>query len=107
MLLAIKYGVNFERISISSTEVIHIQRLNNSIKINNIENIQTFRLAIGDEESIDELGATEDYSPNYEIGEKNAVIKEKCKMNLLDNLHYLEKKILLLKLILKVLKIKF
>ena len=70
----------------------NIQRLNHSIKINIIENIQTFCLAIGDKETIVELGATEDYSPNYEIGEKNAVVTEKCKMNLLDNLHNLENK---------------
>ena len=29
---------------------------------------------------------------------KNAVIKEKCKMNLLDNLHYLEKKNIVIKI---------
>ncbi|MDB9956569.1 FkbM family methyltransferase [Candidatus Pelagibacter sp.] len=76
----------------------NIQRLNRSIKINNIKNIQTFCLAIGDEETIVELGATEDYSPNYEIGEKNAVVKEKCKMNLLDNLHNLENKNIVFKI---------
>ena len=76
----------------------NIQRLNHSIKINNIENIQTFCLAIGDKETIVELGATEDYSPNYEIGEKNAVVTEKCKMNLLDNLHNLENKNIVFKI---------
>ena len=93
-IYSLRLSNKFENLKIFSYDPIdrNIQRLNNSIKINNIKNIQTFRLAIGDEESIVELGATEDYSPNYEIGEKNAVIKEKCKMNLLDNLHYLEKK---------------
>ena len=44
------------------------------------------------------LGATEDYFPNYEIGEKNAVVTEKCKMNLLDNLHNLENKNIVFKI---------
>ena len=99
-IYSLRLSNKFENLKIFSYDPIdrNIQRLNNSIKINNIENIQTFRLAIGDEESIVELGATEDYSPNYEIGEKNAVIKEKCKMNLLDNLHYLEKKNIVIKI---------
>ena len=33
------------------------------------------------------MGATEIYSPNYEINEKRAVITEKCEINSLDNLH--------------------
>jgi FkbM family methyltransferase len=99
-IYSLRLSNKFENLKIFSYDPIekNIHRLNNSIKINNIENIQTFRLAIGNKESIVELGATEDYSPNYEIGEKNAVIKETCKMNLLDNLHDLEKKNIVIKI---------
>ena len=34
------------------------------------------------------MGATETYSPNYEINETKAVITEKCEINALDNLHH-------------------
>jgi len=76
----------------------NIQRLNHSIKINNIRNIKTYHLAIGNEEKTVKLGATEVYSPNYEIGVKNAVISENCKMNLLDNLHNLKNKYIVIKI---------
>ena len=93
-IYSLRLSKKFRNLKIFSYDPIdkNIQRLNHSIKINNIENIQIFCIAIGDKETIVELGATEDYSPNYEIDEKNAVITEKCKMNLLDNLHNLENK---------------
>ena len=45
-----------------------------------------------------ELGATEKYSPNYEINESNAVIKEKSKINYLDNLFEFKNKYLVFKI---------
>ena len=45
-----------------------------------------------------ELGATEKYSPNYEINESNAVIKEKSKINFLDNMFEFKNKYLVFKI---------
>ena len=65
----------------------NIKRLEKSIVINKISNIRTLKVAIGDKKGFVTLGATETYSPNYEINEKKAVITEKCEINTLDNLH--------------------
>ena len=99
-IYSLRLSNKFKDLKIFSYDPINknIQRLNHSIKINNTKNIQTFCIAIGDKETIVELGATEDYSPNYEIDEKNAVVTEKCKMNLLDNLHNLENKNIVFKI---------
>jgi len=76
----------------------NIDRLNNSIIKNNISNIKTFHTAIGRSEGFVELGATEDYSPNFEINEIKAVIKEKSKLNFLDNMFEFKNKFLAFKI---------
>lgn len=90
----------FQNLKIISYDPItkNIDRLNKLIKINNIKNIKTFKLALGNHKEIVELGATETFSPNYEIGEKKAVITEKCKMDKLDNLHFLKDKTIIIKI---------
>ena len=65
----------------------NIERLKNSIIKNKISNILASKIAIGDKKGVVILGATETYSPNYEINESKAVITEKCEINALDNLH--------------------
>jgi len=65
----------------------NIERLKNSIIKNKISNIHALKIAVGDKKGFVTLGATETYSPNYEINEKNAVITEKCEIDTLDNLH--------------------
>lgn len=76
----------------------NIDRLESSIAKNNIYNIKTFHTAIGNKVGFVELGATEKYSPNYEINESNAVIKEKSKINYLDNLFEFKNKYLVFKI---------
>ncbi len=76
----------------------NIDRLKNSIKKNNIKNIKLYHTAIGSTEGFIELGATEDYSPNYKINEKKSVISEKCRINFLDNLFSYDNKYLILKI---------
>lgn len=90
----------FQNLKIFSYDPItkNIDRLNRLIKINNIPNIKTFKLALGNNKEIVELGATETFSPNYEIGEKKAVITEKCEMDKLDNLHFLKDKTIIIKI---------
>lgn len=76
----------------------NINRLNFSIKHNKIDNIKTFHTAIGNEIGFIQLGATEIYSPNYEINEPNAVIKEISKIDYLDNLFDFKNKFLVFKI---------
>jgi len=76
----------------------NINRLNISIKKNNIKNIKLYHTAIGSTKGSIELGATEDYSPNYKINEKKSVILEKCEINFLDNLFSYDNKYLILKI---------
>lgn len=99
-IYSLRLSNKFKNLKIFSYDPIYnnIQRLNHSIKINNIKNIQTYCLAIGNEETIVKLGATEAYSPNFEIDKKNAVIIKNCKMNLLDNLHNLKDKNIVIKI---------
>lgn len=99
-IYSLRLSSKFKNLKIFSYDPIknNIQRLNDSIKINNIKNIETHHLAIGNKETIVELGATENYSPNYEIGEKNAVISENCKMNSIDNLHNFKNKYIVIKI---------
>jgi FkbM family methyltransferase len=76
----------------------NINRLKFSVTKNDIKNIEVFHTAIGNTNGTVELGATEDYSPNYEINEVNAVINEKSKINLLDNLFHFKDKFLVFKI---------
>ena len=76
----------------------NIERLNISIKKNNFKNIECFHTAIGLKEDKVTLGATEKYSPNYEINEINSVINETSELNSLDFLIETKDKSLILKI---------
>ncbi len=76
----------------------NIDRLKLSIKKNNFKNIECFHTAIGSKKSKVTLGATEKYSPNYEIDEINSVINEMSNLDFLDNLLNLNDKSLILKI---------
>ena len=76
----------------------NINRLNFSVNKNCIKNINVFHTAIGNTCGTVELGATEEYSPNYEINEMNAVIKETSEIDLLDNLFDFNSKFLVFKI---------
>ena len=99
-IYSLRISNKFENLKIFSYDPIkkNIQRLNHSIEINDIKNIQTCCIAIGNEKKTVELGATETYSPNFEIGEKNAVVTESSNMDLIDNLHNLENKNIVIKI---------
>lgn len=76
----------------------NIQRLEKSILKNRIKNIKVFHTAIGSKKGSVELGATEDYSPNYKINENKSVISEKSSMDKLDNFLPIENKKLVIKI---------
>ena len=76
----------------------NIERLNISIKKNKFENIECFHTAIGSKKDKVTLGATEKYSPNYEINEINSVINETSELNSLDFLLKTKDKSLILKI---------
>ncbi|MDC2985895.1 FkbM family methyltransferase [Candidatus Pelagibacter sp.] len=76
----------------------NIERLNISIKKNKFENIECFHTAIGSKKDKVTLGATEKYSPNYEINEINSVINETSELNSLDFLLETKDKSLILKI---------
>ena len=76
----------------------NIERLNISIEKNNFENIECFHTAIGSKKDKVTLGATEKYSPNYEIDEINSVINETSELNSLDFLLETKDKSLILKI---------
>ena len=76
----------------------NIERLNISIKKNNFKNIECFHTAIGSKKGKVTLGATEKYSPNYEINEINSVINETSELNSLDFLLETKDKSLVLKI---------
>ena len=76
----------------------NIIRLKNSIKKNKLKNIKVFQTAIGSSKGSVELGATEDYSPNFKINEKNSIIRQKSKIDFLDNLFQFKKNTIILKI---------
>ncbi len=76
----------------------NIKRLNLSIKKNNFKNVECFHTAIGSKKGKVTLGATEKYSPNYEINEINSVINETSELNSLDFFLKTEDKFLILKI---------
>ena len=88
-IYSLRLAKKFNKLNIIAYDPIkkNIERLKNSIIKNKISNIHTLKVAIGDKKGFVTLGATEIYSPNYEINEKNAVITEKCEINTLDNFH--------------------
>tara|TARA_Y100000816_G_scaffold33543_1_gene21379 strand:- start:489 stop:1262 length:774 start_codon:yes stop_codon:yes gene_type:complete len=76
----------------------NIERLNISIKKNNFKNIEFFHTAIGSKKGKVTLGATEKYSPNYEINEIDSVINETSELNSLDFLLQIKGKSIILKI---------
>ena len=76
----------------------NIQRLEKSIFKNKINNIKVFHTALGSKKGNIELGATEDYSPNYKIDENNSVISEYSSIDTLDNLLPVQNKKLVIKI---------
>lgn len=76
----------------------NIERLKISIKKNNFKNIECFHTAIGSKKGKVTLGATEKYSPNYEINEINSVINETSELNSLDFFLETEGKTLIFKI---------
>ena len=81
-IYSLRLGKKFNKLKIIAYDPIknNIDRLNNSINKNKILNIQTSKIAIGEREGVVVLGATEIYSPNYEINEKCTIkIKMDCK----------------------------
>tara|TARA_B100001063_G_scaffold73259_1_gene67420 strand:+ start:234 stop:1007 length:774 start_codon:yes stop_codon:yes gene_type:complete len=97
---SLRLAGNFKDLKILAFDPIknNIDRLNHSIKKNSFKNIECFHTAIGSKKSKVTLGATEKYSPNYEIDEKNSVINEISNLDYLDNLLDLNDKSLILKI---------
>ena len=97
---SLRLAGNFNDLKILAFDPIqnNIDRLKLSIKKNNFKNIECFHTAIGSRKSKVTLGATEKYSPNYEIDEINSVINEISDLDYLDNLLDLNDKSLILKI---------
>lgn len=97
---SLRLAGNFNDLKILAFDPIknNIDRLKLSIKKNNFKNIECFHTAIGSKKSKVTLGATEKYSPNYEIDEINSVINEISDLDYLDNLLDLNGKSLILKI---------
>ena len=89
-IYSLRLSNDFKNLKIIAFDPIkkNIERLKNSISKNNILNIETCKIALGDKKGVVVLGSTETYSPNYEIGEMRAVVSEECDMNTLDNLYH-------------------
>lgn len=99
-LYSLRLSSYYKKLKILSFDPIknNIDRLKSSIYKNNITNIKTYHTAIGNKAGIVELGATEEYSPNYEINASSPVIKEKSKINFLDNIFEFKNKFLVFKI---------
>lgn len=90
----------FKDIQILSFDPIkkNIYRLKQSIKKNKFQNVKCFQTAIGSKKGKVTLGATEKYSPNYEINEKNPIINEISDLNYIDSLLKVKNKSIILKI---------
>jgi len=99
-LYSLRLAGCFKHLKIFSFDPIkkNISRLTNSIKKNNFTNIKCYHTAIGSKKGIVSLGATEDYSPNYEINNYNSVINESSELNYLDDLLKMQNKYIALKI---------
>lgn len=97
---SLRLAGNFKDLKILAFDPIknNIERLKHSIKKNNFKNIECFHTAIGSKKSKVTLGATEKYSPNYEINEINSVVNETSELNSLDFLLETKDKFLILKI---------
>ena len=99
-IYSLRLAKKYKNLNIISFDPIdkNIKRLKNSLIKNEISNIEIYKLALGDRKGYVSLGATEKYSPNYEIGEKNAVISEMCEVDTLDNLYNIKNKLIVIKI---------
>ena len=97
---SLRLAKNFKELKILSFDPIktNIERLKLSIKKNNFKNIKCFQTALGSKIGKVSLGATEKYSPNYEINEKKAVINEISEINTLDFLLQIKDQSIVLKI---------
>ena len=76
----------------------NINRLKKSISKNKINNIKVFHTALGSKKGTVDLGATENYSPNYKINESKSVISEKSSIDTLDNFLPIKNKQIIIKI---------
>ena len=97
---SLRLARNYEKLKILSFAPIktNIERLKLSIKKNNFKNINCYHTALGSKKGKVSLGATEKYSPNYEINEKKAVISEISEINSLDFLLQIKDQSIVLKI---------
>ena len=77
---------------------LNIKRLRQSVKKNKFKNIKVFHTALGNKKGDIALGTSDNFSPNYQINNKNPTIVERSKINLIDNLVALKKRTLVLKI---------
>ncbi len=99
-IYSLRLAKRFENLKILAFDPIklNIERLRQSIKKNKFKNIKIFHTALGNDKGAISLGNNENFSPNYQINNKNPVIIEKSKINLLDNLSAFKKRTLVLKI---------
>ena len=99
-LYSLRLSGIFKNLTINSFDPIkkNINRLNESIILNSIENINVFHTAIGMNKGLIKLGSTETHSPNYKINEEKSVISEDSPINSIDNLFSFKNKYLVLKI---------
>ena len=90
---------NIKQLKILSFDPIvkNIERLNKMIKINNLKNIQTFNTALGSKKGKVKFYGLEEFTPNYSLYDKNHTNTLVCKIDKLDNLLKIKKKILYIK----------
>jgi FkbM family methyltransferase len=99
-IYSLRLAKRFKNLKILAFDPIklNIGRLRQSIKKNKFKNIKIFHTALGNDKGVISLGTNENFSPNYQINNKNPVIIEKSKINLIDNLITFKKRILVLKI---------
>lgn len=90
---------NIKNLEILSFDPIikNIERLEKMIKINSLKNITTFNTALGSKEGKVKFYGLEKFTPNYSLYDKNHKNFSVSKIDKLDNLIKIKKKILYLK----------
>ena len=98
-IYSLRLAKRFKNLKILAFDPIklNIERLRQSIKKNKFKNIKVVHTAVGNNKGDIALGASHDFSPNYKINNKDSIIMEKSKINLLDNLFILKNRTLVLK----------
>ena len=95
-IYSLRFAKKFPDINIVAIDPIknNVTRLKNSLKKNNLNNIEVVHSAVGDIEGTVKLGSESESSPNYGINHQNSAISEISPINTLDNLYdYKEKSI--------------